>query len=274
MNTSSARRPRGGASSTMSRVALDVGAHRAERVEVRVQAPAADHVAARRRHDGPAEAREQRSGEQERGADQLGELALDLDSRARRRRTARPRWRRASRRVDADPARMSSIASTSRMRGTLRTMTSSSVRRQDARIGSAPFLLPAGDHRAGQRHAAFDDELLHELERAAVGAGRGFGIALGKRNSHLHGQVRAAGPRTCLLGRGVHGRCHDDGDLQYSCSADTPVKRLCNAGFPRLGLRRTYVRVLPSAGPPSLRTDVPINARTPSSRSARSAPCA
>ncbi len=39
---------------------------------------------------------------------------------------------------------MLSIASTSRMRGTLRTITSSSVRRDDARIGSAPFLLPAG----------------------------------------------------------------------------------------------------------------------------------
>ena len=38
----------------------------------------------------------------------------------------------------------SSIASTSRMRGTLRSTTSSSVSRQAARIGSAPFLLPAG----------------------------------------------------------------------------------------------------------------------------------
>jgi hypothetical protein len=36
------------------------------------------------------------------------------------------------------------IASTSLIRGTLRTITSSSVSRQAARIGSAPFLLPAG----------------------------------------------------------------------------------------------------------------------------------
>ena len=40
--------------------------------------------------------------------------------------------------------RISSIASTSRMRGTLRTTTSSSVRTLEARMGRAPFLLPAG----------------------------------------------------------------------------------------------------------------------------------
>jgi len=40
--------------------------------------------------------------------------------------------------------RMFSIASTSRIRGTLRTITSSSVRTAEARIASAPFLFPAG----------------------------------------------------------------------------------------------------------------------------------
>ena len=39
---------------------------------------------------------------------------------------------------------MRSIASTSRMRGTLRTTTSSAVRADAARMGRAPFLLPAG----------------------------------------------------------------------------------------------------------------------------------
>jgi hypothetical protein len=39
---------------------------------------------------------------------------------------------------------MRSIASTSLMRGTLRTRTSSSVRIAEARIGRAPFLFPAG----------------------------------------------------------------------------------------------------------------------------------
>ena len=41
--------------------------------------------------------------------------------------------------------RMLSIASTSRMWGTLRTTTSSSVRTAEARMGRAPFLLPAGN---------------------------------------------------------------------------------------------------------------------------------
>jgi len=40
--------------------------------------------------------------------------------------------------------RIASIASTSRIRGTLRTVTSSAVSTVEARIGSAPFLLPAG----------------------------------------------------------------------------------------------------------------------------------
>src|SRR2546423_11990525 len=42
------------------------------------------------------------------------------------------------------PLRMLSIASTSRMRGTLRTTTSSAVRADAARMGRAAFLLPAG----------------------------------------------------------------------------------------------------------------------------------
>src|SRR3954464_269649 len=42
------------------------------------------------------------------------------------------------------PRSTRSIASTSRMRGTLRTTTSSAVRTEAARIGSAPFLFPAG----------------------------------------------------------------------------------------------------------------------------------
>ena len=59
------------------RVDLDRRAERAHRVEVRVEAAAADHVAAGRRHRRAAEAREQRAGEQERGTDLLAELAVD-----------------------------------------------------------------------------------------------------------------------------------------------------------------------------------------------------
>ena len=57
---------------------LDGRAERAEGVEVRVQPAAADHVAARRRHRRAAEARQQRAGGQERGADALGERGIDL----------------------------------------------------------------------------------------------------------------------------------------------------------------------------------------------------
>ena len=59
-DVASARRPRGRAEHDLA-AALDVGAHRAEGVEVRVEAAAADHVAAGRRHHGAAEAREQRA---------------------------------------------------------------------------------------------------------------------------------------------------------------------------------------------------------------------
>ena len=53
------------------------GAECAEAVEVGVKAPAADRVAAGRRHLGAPEAREQRAGEQERGADLLAERGID-----------------------------------------------------------------------------------------------------------------------------------------------------------------------------------------------------
>ena len=46
--------------------------------------------------------------------------------------------------VAPSEASSASIASTSLIRGTLRSVTSSSVSRQAARIGSAPFLFPAG----------------------------------------------------------------------------------------------------------------------------------
>ena len=53
------------------------------------------------------------------------------------------------------------IASTSLILGTLRRITSSSVSRHAARIGSAPFLLPAGVISARQGPPAFDYELFH-----------------------------------------------------------------------------------------------------------------
>ena len=59
-------------------VGLDRRAELLERVQVRVDAAAADHVAARRRRDRAAEAREQRAGEQHRRADAPAELLVEL----------------------------------------------------------------------------------------------------------------------------------------------------------------------------------------------------
>jgi hypothetical protein len=58
-------------------VDLDHRAETRQREEVRVDAPAADHVAARRRHLGPAEAAEQRAGQQDRRADLLGQPLVE-----------------------------------------------------------------------------------------------------------------------------------------------------------------------------------------------------
>ena len=67
-----------------------------------------------------------------------------LGSGRRSRRRSRPRRRRSTRPGRRAPRAAATIASTSLIRGTLRRITSSSVSRQAARIGSAPFLLPAG----------------------------------------------------------------------------------------------------------------------------------
>src|SRR5918999_727683 len=55
----------------------DLGPQRAEGVQVRIEPPAADHVAARRRHVRSAEAGEQRAREKEGGADALGPGGID-----------------------------------------------------------------------------------------------------------------------------------------------------------------------------------------------------
>ena len=46
-----------------------------------------------------------------------------------------------------------------------------------ARIGRAPFLLPAGVTVPRERHAAVDDELLHDVGAAAPGAGSAARLA-------------------------------------------------------------------------------------------------
>ena len=78
MKKSVERSPPLGAESLMWRAVLDLGAERAEGVEVRVQAPAADDVAARRGHRRGAEAGQQRPGDEEGGADALGQRRVDV----------------------------------------------------------------------------------------------------------------------------------------------------------------------------------------------------
>ena len=68
-------------SEVVGAVDLHLDAELREGVDVGVEPPAADHVAARRRHDGAAEARQQRAGEQERGADLAAEVGVELGLR-------------------------------------------------------------------------------------------------------------------------------------------------------------------------------------------------
>ena len=118
-------------------------AERAESVQVRVEPPAPDDVPARGRHERVAEARQQRPREQERARIRSASSRVDLEA------VEPPAWMQTSLAAEpfhlrAEVSRSASIASTSAIRGTLRSTTGSSVKRQAARIGRAPFLLPAG----------------------------------------------------------------------------------------------------------------------------------
>ena len=72
-----AAQPAGGAQAVLA-ADVDLGAQRCQRHQMGVDAAAADHVAARRRDVGRAEAREQRAGEQDRRADPLAQLGIEL----------------------------------------------------------------------------------------------------------------------------------------------------------------------------------------------------
>ena len=136
MKKSQAWRPSGRREPVPAAVHVHLGAERAEGVEVRVEPATADHVAAGRRHVGAAAAGEQRPGEQERGADALGPAAVHVRVAQRRRPGARPRCRRATRPSRRGSRSSSSIASTSLMRGMLRS-TTSSPREERTRRGPA-----------------------------------------------------------------------------------------------------------------------------------------
>ena len=138
----SPRRPPRRASRT-SRATSTSRAHPREGVDVRVEPAAPDHVAAGRRDAHPAEAREQRAGEQERRAHPAAELRVELGlgdlggvDADLVRRPSRPRRRRCRRAARASCRRRGSAG---RSRAS-RARSASSVA---ARIGSAPFLFPA-----------------------------------------------------------------------------------------------------------------------------------
>ena len=178
MKKSQARRPV--AARRAGRRALDahLGAEGAEGVEVRVEAAAADHVAAGRRHVGAAEAGQQRPGAAgtRRGCarrSSASTVACGSTSSARERdhvlvaplglhaevaRAARPSppRRGCAGRCAARPPRSVSSAGGER--------------------GQRGVLVAGGDDRAGEGRAAFDDELLHARIRRGRARAAGKGI--------------------------------------------------------------------------------------------------
>ena len=152
-------------------VELDVGAERAERVEVRVQPAPADHVAAGRRQQRGAEAGEQRAADEHRGADPLGEVGVDVgaadrvglevDAVAVAALDLHPEvGEQVEQRLGvADPRH---IVEQHGLAASADTPPGVAARRSCSR--RAP--------RCRERHAAFDDELLHEgWERSGAGVG-------------------------------------------------------------------------------------------------------
>ena len=141
-------------------VVLDLGAERAERVEVRIEPAAADHVAAGRRHHGGAEARQQRAGDEERRADALGEVRIDVG--------AVDLVGLQRDRVVRDP--LDGHAEVGEQREhRLRVADPRDVGELDPLLGEkaggeqrqSRVLVAGGHDGAGQRHAALDDELFH-----------------------------------------------------------------------------------------------------------------
>ena len=142
-------------------VDLHLDAELGERVDVGVEAPPADHVTAGRGNDGPAEACQQRTGEQERGADLAAEVGVELglrDAGAVHANLVRARPGRVGAEVreqldhDLDVADPGEVG-----RGAPR-------RRRDGRgeDRQGAVLVPGRTDRAGERATALDDERLHE----------------------------------------------------------------------------------------------------------------
>ncbi len=141
-------------------VVLDLGAERAEGVEVRIEAAAADHVAARRRHQRAAEAGEQRPGDEERRADALGERGIDVRGRdvgGLQRDLVVPQPLDGHAEIREQGEHRLGVADARH------------VRDLDPLLGEeaggeqrqCSVLVSGGHDGAGKRHAALDDELFH-----------------------------------------------------------------------------------------------------------------
>ena len=206
MNTSPARRP---ARRAQDDVALDVdlGAHRAERVEVRD--PAGGGRSRRRRAAASPRARSGRAAARRAGTRRgcaLGQRAVERRPRARPRRASTASSlspRHSTPRAEV----LEEVDHRARRRGcagTLRTTHLLLGEERRGEQGQRGVLVPGRGHGARERDAAFDDELLHELGAPAAASPRWDPrVAPGKRNSHLVGQVRPARPLTCTQSSGV-----------------------------------------------------------------------
>ena len=169
-------------------------AESAERVQVRVEAAAADHVPARRGHLGAAEAGQQRPRDEERGADPVRDLGVDLRL-AHVRRAEGDDVLVAPVDAHAEPAQ--------ELEHRLHVADARDVAEDDLLLGQEAcrkrrqrrVLVTRRHDRARQRLTPLDDELLHEPCRDTVGLQR-----LGKRIEGHRLCIRARRPVPCRVG--------------------------------------------------------------------------
>ena len=132
-----------------------------EGVDVGVEPAAPDHVASRGRHDGPAEAGEQRPGEQERRADLAAEIGVELglrDAGAIDAHLVRPRPGGVGAEVDEQLDHHLDVADARQVREQ-HLLGGEHGRGEDRQ---SAVLVPGCTDRAGERATALDDERLHE----------------------------------------------------------------------------------------------------------------
>ncbi len=142
-------------------VVLDVRAEGAEGVEVRIQAAPADHVAAGRRQQRLAEAGEQRPADEHGGADPLGQLGGDLRGADVVGLQAHGVAVAALHLHAEVLEQLQEVLGVADLRHVVQ---HDGLGREQAcgQERQGRVLVPGGHDGAGQRHAAFDDELLHE----------------------------------------------------------------------------------------------------------------